>query len=171
MPELQTERLLITPLSLDRVQAAMSDHALLQRQLRAGIADGWPNEEFAGFLPLLVQQLLQAPGLADWMGLIIHRRERLLVGDIGFKGSPDAEGAVEIGYSVVPGYQRRGFATEATRAMIGWAFGNPAVTTVTASCLNDNAASIRVLQKAGMTQIRRDGPLLWWSITSPQSGD
>jgi RimJ/RimL family protein N-acetyltransferase len=171
VPELETERLLVTPLSLDRAHAAMTDRDLLRRQLHAEIPDEWPNREFAEFLPLLAQQLLQEPPFADWIGLIIHRQERVLVGDIGFKGLPDSGGTVEIGYSVVPEYQGRGFATEATRAMIRWAFSNEAVETVTASCLNDNAPSIRVLQKAGMTEVRRDGPLLWWALRHPDRSD
>jgi [ribosomal protein S5]-alanine N-acetyltransferase len=71
---------------------------------------------------------------------------------------------VEIGYSIVPAYQGNGYASEATQAMVNWAFGHESVRRVTANCLNDNRASIRVLQTVGMTQIGRSGPLLDWSL-------
>jgi [ribosomal protein S5]-alanine N-acetyltransferase len=168
VPELKTRRLIVSSLTLEMVHAAMSDRDLLGRLLEADIPDDWPNSEFASFLPVLAQDLLREPGLGEWMGLVIQQREPVLVGDIGFKGLPDAEGTVEIGYSIVPDYQGRGFATEATQAMVGWAFEHQSVERVTANCLNDNQASIRVLQKVGMKQIGRNGPLLDWSLEQPE---
>jgi RimJ/RimL family protein N-acetyltransferase len=41
------------------------------------------------------------------------RATGMVIGDIGFRGPPDAAGIVEIGYSVVAGRRRRGYATEA----------------------------------------------------------
>ncbi len=164
VPELETKRLIVTALTLERLHAAIGDRDLLGRLLEADIPDDWPNSEFGGFLPVLAQQILEEPALGEWMGLIIRKHERVLVGDVGFKGLPDAEGAVEIGYSIVPAYQGNGYASEATQAMVNWAFGHESVRRVTANCLNDNRASIRVLQTVGMTQIGRSGPLLDWSL-------
>src|SRR5579862_2601544 len=41
-----------------------------------------------------------------------------VVGSCAFKGPPDPEGIVEIAYGVNPDYGRRGYATEAARALI-----------------------------------------------------
>ena len=44
----------------------------------------------------------------------------------GFKGeSLPGEAMAEIGYSVMPAYQRLGFASEAVAGLIGWAFSHP----------------------------------------------
>ncbi len=61
---------------------------------------------------------------------------------------PNAEGTVEVGYSVVPEYRRRGYATEATRAMIKHAFADAAVRRVIAHALPELVSSIGVLEKS-----------------------
>ena len=47
----------------------------------------------------------------------------------------------------MPDYQRLGFGSEATAALIGWAFSHPEVQLVTAETLPTLLASIRVLEK------------------------
>ena len=71
-----------------------------------------------------------------------------LVGVAGVKGKPQ-DGAIEVGYGVVSEYQRRGFATMATRELIARAEADPAVQRVLAETLPDLAPSIGVLQKCG----------------------
>lgn len=164
MPELETERLTITSLTLDRVHAALGDRRLLADSLGVTVPDEWPNPEFAGLLPVLAHEFLEHPQLAVWSGLIIHRADATLIGDIGFKAEPDAAGSVEIGYSIVPRYAGHGYMTEAARAMVGWAFHQPGVRRVTAHCLNDNRGSIGVLEHLGMRQVGRNGPLLNWAL-------
>lgn len=44
-----------------------------------------------------------------------------MVAEVGFHGPPDGDGWVEIGYRVVAGYRRRGFAEEACRGLLDWA--------------------------------------------------
>ena len=52
-----------------------------------------------------------------------------MTGALGFGGPPDPEGAVMIGYSTYPGADRKGYASEATRALVEWALAQPGVTT------------------------------------------
>jgi RimJ/RimL family protein N-acetyltransferase len=47
-------------------------------------------------------------------------------------------------------HQGKGYATEATRAVIAWAFRQPSLYRVNASTDIENIASQRVLEKAGM---------------------
>ena len=81
--------------------------------------------------------------------VIVERATGTVVGDIGFMGPPDDRATVEIGYSVVPDRRRRGYATEAARAMVGWALRRPDVNAVVAGCDEDNVASIRTLERTG----------------------
>jgi ribosomal-protein-alanine N-acetyltransferase len=80
-----------------------------------------------------------------------------LVGSIGFGGRPGSDGAVEIGYSMLGSFQRRGYATEAMGALIDWAFSHPEVRRIRAHTRVDHAASIRVLEKNGLSLVG-DGP-------------
>src|SRR5688500_6745383 len=120
-------------------------------------------------MPMVVEGRRKDPFSAEWMRLIAHTADRTVIGDIGFIEPPDAEGNVEFGYSIVPEYRGKGYATEAARAIIEWAFKQLGVKRVTADCLNDNYASIRVLEKAGMRQIEPQGDLLRWERVNTKS--
>ncbi len=71
----------------------------------------------------------------------------MLVGTVGYKGPP-RDGVVEIGYSVVPSWQRRGLATEACRALIESAWERGA-DVILAHTLDHLKPSIAVLCKLG----------------------
>ena len=73
-------------------------------------------------------------------------------GDIKSKENsyaPDANGGVEIGYSIVPERRRRGYAREAVDGWLAHAFADPRVTSVVAHTLVDLEPSIAVLRSAG----------------------
>lgn len=82
------------------------------------------------------------------------------VGDLCFKGLRE-DGAVEIGYGLLPEYWGQGYATEAVTAASAWAAAQPGVTRVEAETEPDNAASQRVLEKAGFVptgELGEEGP-------------
>lgn len=64
---------------------------------------------------------------------------------------------VNLGYVIARACWNRGFATEAVEAVCAWAEAEPDVFRIWAVCAADNLASVRVLEKAGMT---REGPSL-----------
>jgi RimJ/RimL family protein N-acetyltransferase len=71
----------------------------------------------------------------------------------GFKGAPDEAGSIELGYGILPEHQRHGYATEAVRGWIDFAFASPQVRTVVGQTLPRLTASIRVLEKAGFRYV------------------
>jgi len=75
-----------------------------------------------------------------------------LVGGGGFKGPPDANGAVEIGYSMLTSFREQGLATEAVEALVDWAFSTGQVGEVIAETLPHLIASQRVLEKTGFVE-------------------
>ncbi|MFC4559060.1 GNAT family N-acetyltransferase [Virgibacillus kekensis] len=119
-----------------------------------------------------LEKLNEDPLEEGWgVWFIILKETREVVGDIGFKGSPDLKGNVEIGYGVSPMHQGKGYATEAVAGIIYWAFETGAVKQITAECLNDNFASIRVLEKTGMQRTCFDGDMLYWSLDAADWAD
>jgi len=58
----------------------------------------------------------------------------------GCKGRPK-NGLGQVGYTVLPDFQGNGYATEATRVVVSWAFSHPEVTRVAAETLPDLGAS------------------------------
>lgn len=169
-PELQveTERLVLAPCTLEAARAAPVDTQRVGELYGVGIPEGWPSGELRDAFPVFVRQLERDPksfGWGNW--LAIERGERMLVGDVGFKGRPDRAGTVEIGYGIAPVYQRRGYASEAGRGLLKWAFSHPEVKRVIAECHEDNTASIRVLERLGMVRLKPVGGMLRWELWRP----
>ena len=109
----------------------------------------------------MLDACLAHPGERQWYAawyIELPTGER--VGDLCFKGlSPD--GAVEIGYGLLPEYEGQGYATEAVKAVTDWALAQPGVNTVEAETDPDNAASQRVLAKCGFLptgEMGEEGP-------------
>jgi RimJ/RimL family protein N-acetyltransferase len=72
----------------------------------------------------------------------------VIVGTIGAYDFQDDQ--IEVGFSVVPGWQGRGLATAALKKVLDYLTGNEGIHCVTAWCASENIASRRVLEKAGM---------------------
>jgi len=75
------------------------------------------------------------------------------VGRCGFKGPPNPDGVVEIAYFVAPEHRDKGYATEAAKALVAYAFADDRVRMVRAHTLLDAKASPRVLTKSGFVRV------------------
>jgi RimJ/RimL family protein N-acetyltransferase len=103
----------------------------------------------------------------------VQRREyeRRLVGNAGFVAAVerasgrllgwfqaqlagDGSGELELGYRLRPDAWGRGYATEGAAALLAQALARPEVTRVYAHALLSNPASLRVMEKIGMTYAR-----------------
>ncbi|MGA4800948.1 GNAT family N-acetyltransferase [Streptomyces lavendulocolor] len=116
-------------------------------------ADGGPPEgtRIAGGL---VEKAREArthrPGWGPYA--IVRAADRRAVGAIGFHAAPDADGGVEIGYDLVEGARGNGYATEALRALAGWAFARPGTAVLRAVVDHGNTPSHRVVARAGFVR-------------------
>ncbi|MBL7977581.1 MAG: GNAT family N-acetyltransferase [Bacteroidetes Order II. Incertae sedis bacterium] len=81
--------------------------------------------------------------------MAVHRTEKSLVVNGGFKGAPSNECIEEIGDEVVPAYRNLGMATEFADALIQHAFSYKEVNKIMAHTLAEENASVRVLKKRG----------------------
>lgn len=171
MHPFQTERLTLIPFTLELAEATLNQRDKVHQLLRLHVPNNWPQPDYAEIMPMIVEGRRKDPSSAEWIRIIVHTADRTVIGDIGFIEPPDEKGNVEFGYSIVPEYRGKGYATEAARAMIEWAFEQPGVRRVIASCLNDNYASIRVLEKAWMRQIEPEDDLLRWERLKTNSNE
>jgi len=158
---LRTERLVLVALTAGLARAALEDRERLGRMLGARVPETWPGADFARMLPHLARGAEEASSPTR---LIVHAADETLIGETGFHGPPDGSGTVEVGYSIVPAYRGQGFASEATRALIRQALARPDIRRVTAECFEDNAASLRVLEKLGMRRVGRAGEMLRFEL-------
>jgi RimJ/RimL family protein N-acetyltransferase len=97
-------------------------------------------------------QVRRDPAAADWVARAAVV-DGVVVGHAGFHGPPDADGMVEVAYSVDPAYRRRGYARAMLAAAIAWAATDPAVRTIRASVSPDNEASLATLRPFGFVQV------------------
>jgi RimJ/RimL family protein N-acetyltransferase len=92
-----------------------------------------------------------------------------VVGYAGFHGPPNDDGMVEVGYTVVPEYRRRGYARAMLAGLLRRAADEPQVRVVRASIRPDNVASLATIagfgfEPAGEQWDERDGLELLFEV-------
>lgn len=126
----------------------------------------WPDDADRRHVELWLERSDRTPD--QWAPrAVVDRATRSMVGHAGFHrppcpldealadstfegdAEPSAGGVVEIGYTIFPDGRRQGFATEAVRALVEWAFASAGLSTVLATVATDNDASHGVLRAVG----------------------
>jgi ribosomal-protein-alanine N-acetyltransferase len=152
----ETSRLELVAATADLAQAESQDRGLLMSLLGVFLPEGWPPPLTENRVEFNAKRLEQHPHEAGWWFWYIVSREsdtHVAVGVASFKGPPSEAGTVEVGYSVLEPFQRRGYATEAVAALVSWAFTHSEVTTILAETYPELTPSIRVLEKNGFQNI------------------
>jgi RimJ/RimL family protein N-acetyltransferase len=147
---LATPRLRLVPATAELVDRELASKESLATRLGVDLPHDWPPEHHDAEVLHFMRKALRDPSAAGWWlhYLVVTDGARpVLVGTAGYKGPPVA-GVVEIGYSIVPSWRRRGLATEACEALVeaAWRRGAEAVV---AHTLPELAPSRRVLEKVG----------------------
>ncbi len=135
-----------------QLQAEMRSRHDLEAVLGAPLAPDWPPQHWEpGALNWILNKVAASPDEPFWRPWFVRLNAApgLLVGTVGCKGPPDANGTIEIGYSVVNSHWRRGIATEAAGMLIRWAKATGGVRRVCAHTLAGDPASGGVLLKNG----------------------
>jgi [ribosomal protein S5]-alanine N-acetyltransferase len=165
---IETERLQLIACNKMHLNALIQGEQALADLLGVELAENW--QVFPGGAPHALKMLEANPQILRWgMHLFLKKDENKIIGNGGFKGVPDENGMVEIGYAVSPLYENQGLGTEAARGMIDYAFSWSNVAMVDAHTLAEENASVKILQKCGMTKIAEkhddeDGDIWQWRI-------
>lgn len=158
---IETERLKLIPLSLEQLKCSLEDLAQLGAALNLNFASDLINEPVTNAITMKIEKMAEVdesahPFFTYWLMAI--REQSLGVGFIGYKGSPDENCEIEIGYGISSECRNKGYTTEAAIGLIDWAFQDSAVQTITAiNVLKSNIPSIRILEKLGF-EIFDEGP-------------
>ncbi len=82
-------------------------------------------------------------------------KDGLNIGEVAIKRSSRDPKLAEVGWTLEPAAQGRGYATEATAALMDWSFCNLCVRRLTSVCDARNAASYKLMERLGMRREAR----------------
>jgi RimJ/RimL family protein N-acetyltransferase len=118
---------------------------------------GWGDTGPEGVRAAIEEMQARDPGEAGgWVQLSVEDRETgRLIGDVGISPADNDPGVIKIGYTIAPEFQRAGYATEAVRALIDYAFDALGVDVVRAYASAENAPSIRLAERVGLRLMER----------------
>lgn len=113
----------------------------------------WSRDQGVEFIR---EQRQADPGdLGRWFQYAMELKETgELIGDCGLCVKVATPKTAEIGFSVAPGHQRKGFATEAVEAVVDHAVRELGVERIIAVAMRDNDRSATLLHRLGL----RHGP-------------
>jgi [ribosomal protein S5]-alanine N-acetyltransferase len=169
---LETTDLLLIPYSPQQLLALINEPHRFEEIGGFPAADGLRSFIISDDVSPVFLELLRGAREADpWIYgfAIVLREKRCIIGNAAFKGPPDDEGVVEVGYGIVPQFQGRGYASAATQALLEFATADQSVRIVRAHTLPERSASTRVLEKCGFEFIGEvvdpeDGPVWRWEL-------
>jgi RimJ/RimL family protein N-acetyltransferase len=141
-PRIETERLVLRrPQPQDAVYVAELANDPDVARMTTSVPHPYRLADAQGFLA----RTLQSDDREDLPLLVEHRE----VGPIGMVGLHRRGHYPELGYWLGRTFRGRGFATEAVRAVLDWTQREQGRRAILSSHFVDNAASARVLHKAG----------------------
>ncbi len=160
--------LLVEPFSIHHLEMLLAGKARFFAEFGISVAEDY--ELIPQMLQFSLKNLTAGSISPRWLThMLILNEPRIMIGIGGYKGNPDPQGVVEIGYSIATSYQGKGLATQAARTLIERAFATKEVTVVRAHTLPQENPSTSVLKKVGMTFIgefedEQDGKVWRWEI-------
>ena len=155
-PEIDTERLSLAPVTRESLLCQVGFGPTMATELgailQAEIPAAWPQENWeAHVLAYLLNLIAENQESVGWCRYLLLRQDgrRILIGTFG-AGFPSVDrGESEIGYGLLPAWQRQGFAAEAVTAMLPWLQQRRPIEAFVAQTFPHFYGSVRVLEKCG----------------------
>ncbi len=157
--ELQTERLKLNEVSLSDLEAIHQLHSLPETDAFNTLG-----------IPATIQTTESV--LVEWVGqqkilprtsyvfCITLTKTAQFVGLIAMQSGKANFKSAEVWYKMHPAFWRQGYATEALKEIMRFGFVDAGLHRIEAGCAVENSASIKVLEKAGLTREGRKRKVL-----------
>jgi RimJ/RimL family protein N-acetyltransferase len=165
--QLESKRLRLFPLTLPQLILYLQGQNQLEQRL--SLKEGnrnIPTELVEAFHQTILPAVADPSKdyLFSTLWTAVDKDLNIMVADLCFKGGPNAEGEIEIGYGTYDAFQGQGYMTEAIGAMIPWAFSQPGVKAIIAETEAENIASHKTLIKNNFTRYKGSEDMLWWRL-------
>lgn len=153
----ESERLQLFPATADHLMAYAKrdgslEHILGLTFIPGHLSDAVQKKIRNHFIPAVIRHEDAYRFYTIWF--MLDKRLGMHVGGICFKGEPDENGWVEIGYETFPPFQNKGYMSEAVELLCEWARETGEVFGVRALTGSNNEASKKVLLISGFAEMR-----------------
>ena len=140
--ELQTKRLILSPVKEDSL-SSLADLLTDVQVAKTYMVPDFPSRAAAEAMAKRIQMLSQGERPIVF-GIYLGNQ---LIGILNETERTDS--SIEVGYALLPRFHNQGYATEALSCVIQYLWGQD-FQQVNTGAFEENAASIRVMQKCGM---------------------
>jgi len=146
---LETKRLRLVPMTRACL-TAIDDVEAIARVTQARVPASWPVEHYDQDVVDFTRTALDADEATEFVVryLVLRDEEPTVIGMVG-AATPDADGRMMIGYSVLPEFRRCGYASEALAGIVEWGSTRPEVKIIAGDTYPQLVASIATMQRCG----------------------
>ena len=164
---IETERLILRPLTYEQLLKYSNLDNSLEEELNI---EKSPRSISPELREALEDSIIPSVGdlnknyLYSTLWTVILKENNKMIGDLCFKGEPNIDGEIEIGYGTYFEFRRKGYMTEAIDGMLKWAKMQPEVLKVLASTEKNNISSQRILESNNFTKIGEADNIINWEF-------
>lgn len=157
--QIRTTRLDLVPMTPEFLRASLRrDIASASEAIGLRLPSEWPDIDHV--LSIRLDQLTLEPTLQPWLLRAMALKTGEMIGHIGFHTLPGAEylkpwmpSGVEFGFTVFEPHRRKGYAREASLALMDWAHKEHGVKDFVLTISPDNLPSQRLAAGLGFSRI------------------
>ena len=157
--QLYTERLLLRDITMDDKQDIFN----YRSDAEANKFQGWIPETLEDVESFIQRNTKEFNQPESWYQLLITDKEtKVVIGDIGvhFLGVENVQ--AELGITLSPSFQGKGYASEVLEGIIDYLFNDLHKHRITASVDPDNTASIQLMERIGLRKEGHFVKSLFW---------
>ncbi len=162
----ETERLQLMPLSVEELIMLRDDIEKFEDYHNCT----YKGEELEGFMKEYLSQQIRLISenealtmyISFW--LLLRKSDRVVVGSAAFKGLPNEEGEIEIGYGLGKEFEHNGYMTEAVAKMCEWGLSQEGVKHIIAETDVDGFSSQRILERNGFKKLSSTSECCMWIL-------
>ena len=163
--ELTTKRLVLREFAEDDANSVLEYHSIPEFSRYYPWTDRTIDDEIE-FVGMFIGWQQEQPRTKFQLAAVLKESGEL-IGSCGLRMERSDSTEGEIGYGMSPTYWGKGYATEAASEMVRLGFEEFGLHRISAQCIADNVASVRVLEKVGLLEEgrRREAEWMkgrWW---------
>jgi [ribosomal protein S5]-alanine N-acetyltransferase len=154
VPSISTARLELVAVTPESVLSEQVGDGRLGEILGCRVTAEWPPADWEPHvLEWLLKKFEEDPKSVGWGRYVLLREDEalpVLIGTVGAFHPTEDPRSSEIGYGILPEFRLRGYALEATLALIAWIEATGEVDRIIAHTYPELAGSIRIMERCGL---------------------